>query len=285
MNEKTKAIFYITLSAFCFALMSTFVKLAGNLPSVEKSFFRNLISCIVALVIIKKSHAPIFGKKENRLPLILRATFGTIGIVANFYAIDHLVLSDASMLNKLSPFFVIIFSYFFLKENLKSVQVMALVVAFLGALFIIKPEFNSDLLPSLIGMFSATCAGAAYTCVRYLGGREKGETIVFFFSLFSIIATLPFVLLNFVPFTLNQFLFLLGAGISASIAQFSLTAAYKHAPAREISIYDYSQVIFVAIISIIIWHQTPDLLSVLGYAVILTASAMIFLYNKKVCRA
>ena len=65
--------------------------------------------------------------------MVLRATFGTMGILCNFYAVDHLVLSDASMLNKMSPFFVILFSFLLLKEKLKPAQAIAIFVAFIGS--------------------------------------------------------------------------------------------------------------------------------------------------------
>ena len=97
MNQKQKGMFCIVLSAFFFAMMSLFVKLSGDLPSIEKSFFRNLIAMIVAsMILIKNKQGFSFHKKD--LPLLtLRATFGTIGILANFYAVDHLLLADASI--------------------------------------------------------------------------------------------------------------------------------------------------------------------------------------------
>ena len=104
-------IIYIICSAFFFALMNMFVRMAGDLPSVQKSFFRNLIAFFFALIIMKKDQIPFTCKKENRSSLVLRATFGTLGILCNYYAVDHLVLSDASMLNKMSPFFAVLFSY------------------------------------------------------------------------------------------------------------------------------------------------------------------------------
>ena len=116
MNQKYKGIIYILLAAFCFALMNTFVKLAGDLPSVQKSFFRNLVALIFAALLLKKNKIGFTYEKGNLKLLILRSICGTIGILCNFYAVDHLLLADASMLNKMSPFFAIIFSYFFLKE-------------------------------------------------------------------------------------------------------------------------------------------------------------------------
>ena len=121
-KNKNLGILFIVLSAFSFAWMSTFVRLAGDLPSVEKSFFRNLVAVGVAAFTMTRSKEKIVMGKGNLKFLILRALFGTIGILGNFYAIDHLVLSDANMLNKMSPFFVILFSYLILKEDLTLVQ-------------------------------------------------------------------------------------------------------------------------------------------------------------------
>ena len=114
MNSRYKGIFFITLSALSFAFMNAFVRLSGDLPSVQKSFFRNLVAFFIALIMIIRSKDGFKIEKGNLKYMILRATFGTVGILCNFYAVDHLVLSDASMLNKMSPFFVIIFSFLLL---------------------------------------------------------------------------------------------------------------------------------------------------------------------------
>ncbi len=279
ITAKNKGILFITISALSFSVMALFVKLSGDIPSIEKTFFRNLVSLIVAFILIVFHKESFFGKKENQKYLLARSILGTLGIVANFYAIDNLVLSDSTMLNKLSPFFVIIFSYLFLKEKIKPTQVIALIIAFIGTLFIIKPGFSSNIMPSLIGLSSAVFAGSAYTFVRFLGGREKYYTIVFYFSFVSIVSLLPFMIAIYKPLTLYQFACLLGAGAFASIAQFSLTIAYKYAPASDISIFDYSQIIFSALLSIIILKEIPDASSILGYLLIISAYGGIFIYN------
>ncbi|WP_294385294.1 DMT family transporter [uncultured Clostridium sp.] len=281
LSNRTKGVLFIIISAFGFAMMSAFVKLSGDLPSFQKTFFRNITSCIIAFVLILINKESFFGKLENQKILILRSLFGTLGIVFNFYAIDKLVLSDANMLNKLSPFFVIIFSALFLKEKINLKQGLAIIVAFIGALFIIKPQFNFDMIPSLIGVCGAICAAAAYTCLRVLGGKEKYYTIVFYFSFFSTIVILPFMLIVYKEMSMLQFIYLILAGIFASIGQFGITIAYKYAKAKEISIFDYSNILFSAIISIVLFGVIPDYLSVLGYIIIFAVSLYMFLYNKK----
>lgn len=282
-KKRYKGITCIIMSAFCFALMSFFVRMAGNLPPIQKSFFRNFVAAIFAGIILMKNGVPFHCKKENLGYMLGRSICGTIGILCNFYAVDHLVLADASMLNKMSPFFAVIFSYFLLKEKITVPQGLFVIGAFVGSLFVIKPTFsNMDLLPSLIGLCGGIGAGAAYTMVRKLGERgEKGPFIVFFFSTFSCVVTLPWLLFDYHPMSLAQIGILLFAGLSAAGGQFSITAAYCYAPAREISVYDYSQIIFSAGLGFFFFEQIPDLLSWIGYAVICLMAVAMFLYNNR----
>ena len=184
--SKTKGITCIIISAFCFAFMNTFVRMAGDLPSVEKSFFRNFVALIFAAVMLLRTEEKFRFDKKNLPYLLLRAFFGTVGILGNFYAIDHLVLADASMLNKLSPFFAIIFSFIILREKMNIWQSLAVVIAFVGALFIIKPtgvSFNSA---SLAGVIGGVGAGIAYTMVRLLSKRGERGAVIFLFSVFML---------------------------------------------------------------------------------------------------
>lgn len=282
INNKTKGILCIILSAFCFAFMSTFVKLAGDLPSMQKSFFRNAVALIFASAMLLKSEEKFKFQKRNLPYLIMRAFFGTVGLICNFYAIDKLVLADASILNKLSPFFAIIFSYIILKEKVSFTQGAAVIVAFIGAMFVIKPTGISFNIGSVAGFIGGMGAGIAYTMVRILSKRgERGPFIVFFFSAFSCLATLPFAIAQYHPMAWWQFLSLLGAGLAATGGQFSITAAYSFSPAKEISVYDYTNTIFAAMLGFIFFGELPDILSIIGYTLIISVGIIMFLYNRK----
>lgn len=283
MKKQYKGILCIILSAFCFALMNMFVHLSGDLPFIQKSFFRNFVAAAFACVILMKDRIPFRCRKENFKYLLMRAAFGTIGILCNFYAIDRLVLADASMLNKMSPFFAVLFSLLILGEKVTLPQTLIVLGAFGGSLFVIKPTVtNMDLVPSLIGLFGGIMAGAAYTMVRKLGENgEKGPFIVFFFSAFSCVVTLPWLIFDYHPMSPGQLGILLLAGLAAAGGQFSITAAYCYAPAREISVYDYSQIIFSAVLGFIIFGQIPDALSWLGYGIICMMAVFMFAYNRR----
>ena len=82
--------------------------------------------------------------------------------------------------------------------------------------------------------------------------------------------------------TLFQLISLLLAGVAAACAQFSVTAAYSYAPAKEISVFDYSQVVFSAILGWIVFGQIPDALSFVGYALIIAVAVLLYRHNQKV---
>ena len=283
LQGKNKGIVYIIMAAFCFAFMNLFVKLAGDLPAIQKSFFRNLVAVFFAFAVLKKEHIPFEGPKGTMKYLLGRSIMGTLGVFANFYAIGKLCIADASMLNKLSPFFAIIFSYFILKEKIKPYQFICVTAAFMGTLFILRPGLdNLVTVPAFIGMIGGLGAGFAYTCVRAASSRGvPGPFIVFFFSVFSCVSSIPFIIADHQAMSFWQLLSLLMAGLSATGGQFSITAAYSHAPAREISVYDYTQILFAALLGMIFLGEMPDVYSIIGYIIIIGAGVAMFLIRKK----
>ena len=285
INRKTKGIICIIAAAFGFSLMSVFVRLAGDLPSFQKAFFRNFIALIFMTGALIKKKSGFLPQKGNGLYLLYRSLFGTVGIICNFYAIDRLVLADANMLNKLSPFFAIIFSALLLKEKPNIIQLGGVITAFAGMLMIVKPGFTGmSFFPAAIGTLGGAGAGIAYTFVRKLGSRGEDSTkIIFWFSAFSTVVCLGFMLIpgNFEIMSARQILFMCLAGLCACIGQFGITNAYIFAPAKEISVYDYSQVVFAALLGFILFGQIPDLFSIFGYILICGAGIAMFFYNKR----
>lgn len=282
-NQKTKGVLFIIMSAVCFTGMNTFVRLSGDIPTFQKVFFRNFVAMIFAGIALIQAGESFKPKKGSMKYLMIRSVAGLTGVFGNFYALDRIELSDASMLNKMSPFFALIFSAIFIKEKVKPKQAVAIAVAFVGALLIIKPTFgNENLLASMAGFVGGMCAGGAYTCVRWLGIKgENGKLIVFFFSAFSSIVTVPYLIFNYHYMSAVQWLFLLLAGVCAAGGQFSITAAYTYAPSREISVYDYSQVVFAAITGFAVFGDVPDALSFVGYFIICAMAVWMFIYNNK----
>ena len=270
MNDKKQGIIYIIMAGFFFALMTFFVRMSGDLPTMQKAFFRNAVAAVAAVILLAKSDEGFKIKKDSWKGLFLRSFFGTTGLICNFYAVDHLAIADANILNKLSPFFAIIMSYFVLKEKANKTEWLCVVTAFIGAVFVVKPSMNVQFFNAMIGVIGGFGAGVAYTFVRKLGKQgERGPVIVMCFSVFSCIVTAPFLFVGAKPMSVYQIVMLLFAGAAATGGQLSITKAYTKAPAKEISVFDYSQVIFAALLGFVFLQQIPDYLSVIGYVIII----------------
>lgn len=287
MSNKTKGIIAIIISAFGFALMALFVRLCDDygaaVSSFEKSFFRNAIALLLAIVVFLRTPAhglhahafqPTTPRRKAWLLLFARSLFGSVGIFGNFYALSKIPIGEAMTLNKTAPFFAVLFAGIFLGERVNRRQVLALALAFTGAILVMKPGFGAD------EPFAACCAlagglgaGIAYTCVHELGRLGVGSAlIIVIFSAFSCLCAVPFIIVDFTPLTLAQLLILLGAGVGAAIGQFGVTTAYRLAEPRSVAVYDYTNIIFTSLFGYFFFAQTPDALSILGFGLIIFAA-------------
>ncbi|MGI0528354.1 DMT family transporter [Treponema socranskii] len=286
-SRTARGVFYIICSSFCFALMGMLAHLAGDIPFMQKAFFRNVIAFSIAFAVLAKEQRegkhPFALPKGSALFLLLRCIGGTIGIFGNFYALDKINIADASILNKMSPFFTVIFSFFILGEKIMPVPLAAICISIAGAALVIKPSFDiAAMLPALAGFLGGVSSGFAYTCVRRLRMiNVNGRLIVACFSLFSLLLAVPFLLFHFSPMTTRQLLIMLAAGIAAAGGQFFITAAYGAAPAAKISIFDYSQIVFSSLMGFFAFGQIPDAMSFTGYAVIIAMAIVVFVYNRR----
>ncbi len=284
------------LSSFCFALMGAAVKSAADIPVLQKVFFRNFIILSVIIISLfskawkqmadgsgsREGMTCLFlGHKENRGLLLLRSVLGLTGVISFFYTIGHLSLGDSSMLSKLSPFFVTIFAALFLKEKISRIQVPALILAFTGALFIIKPRFDLSVLPSLTGLLSAVSAAGAYTIIRSLKGKEDPDTVIFWFSAISCLGMIIPTLLGWKPPSRIEWIALFLVGITSAGGQFFLTRAYQYAPAGEISIYNYTNILFSLILGFFIFSELPDFRSLIGGLLIVLVALGLFCRMRK----
>jgi drug/metabolite transporter (DMT)-like permease len=129
---------------------------------------------------------------------------------------------------------------------------------------------------------SSLFAGVAYTLVRQLRKTDSAATVVFYFSFFSTIAMIPFMLSgSFVIPTALQALALLALGLFAAAAQMFMTNAYRHAEAGELSIYTYANIVFSSIFGLVLFQEIPDFFSVVGAVLIISAGYLNYRAKEK----
>ena len=269
------------LSAFLFAVMQILINITGDrIPLMEQVFFRNIVSLIISFVIIKRHGLSMFGAKKYQPFLFMRSAFGLMGLVSLFYAASRASQADVTILSKLSPFLIPIFAFFFLKERIARIQVPALLIAFSGAFLVANPAFHSDVLPLLLAFLCAIFASVSYTLLAYFKDKVDAVTVIMHFSTFCAVVSLPFFVMNSALPSLTDFLLLLLMGTFGGFGQIALTYAYRMAPASEVSIYNYSGILFSMVLGYLLLGETVAPNSLFGGALVVFASLLTYRYSK-----
>lgn len=277
----------MVLASLSFAVMQSAVKATPEVSVFQKVFVRNLVSLVIAFVLIRRHGGRPWGTgKKSRILLLFRSLFGLLGVFLIFFAIEHLSVADASVFIRLCPFWVVLLSALFLSESLTIPKVVSLLLASLGTIIIVQPGFASEgdtahILAVVLGVIASFCAGVAYLLVSILKSYEKPATIVFVFSLFSVIAMFPFVLSDERIPQGDEVALLLLIGLSAAAGQLFLTTSYRLGKASEVSIYNYSGIVFAVCIDIFLFQTIPSFFTILGALCITVAGIVVYYGGRK----
>ncbi|WP_295160427.1 DMT family transporter [uncultured Brachyspira sp.] len=272
---------FIVFSALSFSIMETAVKISGSdIPLMEQVFARNLVTLFISSFMMIKNKENIFPHKKNIILILCRCISGYLGVICYFYAANNMLLADAAVLQKTSPFWSSLFAFILIKEKILKVQWIGMIIAAAGSVFIIKPSMNSDIITALTALSAALFAGISYAVIGYLKGRESNSLIIFYFSLFSCLFSLFFIKSFLIPNIFEIFMLLI-IGIFAGLGQFFLTFAYKKAPVSSISIYNYTGVIFSYMFSLFLFNETADIYSLIGMITIVSAALLVYFYRNR----
>ena len=285
-RQKSKAVALMLLSSLCFSVMQIFVKLsAGEIGTFEQTFFRNLVSLFIALWMARRAKLNIRKEFQNgKWAIWARSVFGFLGVVLLFYATANARQMDVAMLNKSAPVFVTLVAALLLKEKLNFVKIASVAICLVGAYVAMQPSFDSNPLPLLAALATAMVSGVAYTMVARCKDLMHPAAVVLHFSVFSTVCSVILMLPAFVLPSPGALLLLVCIGVFAAGGQLFLTYAYQLAPATEVSIYQYSGVVFNAVLGGLVLGEELTARSVLGAFIILGAISWVFVYNRRQAR-
>jgi len=279
-----KGIFFMLLSSMLGSLSGAVAKiLSDTMDPIEIVFYRNLLGVFMILYSFKKVQLSIsFDISKSHL-LFLRGLFGTLAMVLYFYTIAIIPLGEAVILNKTSPFFVTIFAYYLMKESISINTIFALIIGFVGVVFVIQPfdlEISTGHILAILGGFFAA---AAYATIKKI--KDIYDARIIMLSFMGVGTILPLVIFLFTPyaeFKMHTDLFvwsLIGLmALLSTISQWFLTRAYSLSKASIIGVIGYSSIPFAVGFGVMLGDSIPDMLTFLGIALIAVGG---FLVSKK----
>ena len=283
-----QGILLMLLASFCFAIMGGFVKLlVATLPSLEVTFFRNIFGVIIILLTLWKTPLKQIGGKPWLL--IFRGAIGFISLLSYFYVMAYIPLGVATTYNKTSPIFVALFAYFFLDEKLPKTAILAIILGFIGILLVAQPEGFSLNRYDILGLFSGIGAALAYTSIRelkhyydtraivlsFMGIGSMGPVILMMIAPFYAPKELDFLLAPFIMPEGKEWVYITAVGLFATISQILMTKAYSLTKAGIIGAVSYSNIFFATIIGTVLGDLIPDIWTILGIILIITAGVLV----------
>ncbi len=264
----------MTAAALFFAGMGAGVKVAGrSLPNAEVVFFRNALGLLMLLPLVARRglrDLPTRHFKEH----LVRGLAGLAAMYCFFYALAHMRLADAVLLNYSMPLFMPVIERYWLKEPLPPGLWKSLALGFVGVLLILKPGAGLFEPVALVGLTAALLGALAQVGVRRLTLTEPTTRIVFYFGLIATVASaapLPPVWTTPAP---ALWLALLAMGTLATLGQLMLTRAYSQAPAARVGPFIYASVVFAALLDWLLWGKLPEPSSIAGTALVVVAGAL-----------
>ena len=278
---RQKGILLMLLSALLFSAMQVIINITGErIPLMEQVFFRNIVSLIICFVIIRRNGLSMFGEKKYQPLLFMRSGFGLLGLVSLFYAASRASQADVTILSKLSPFLITLFAFLFLNERIAKIQIPALLIAFCGVFLVANPAFHSNALPLFMALLCSLFSSVAYTLLAYSKDKVNAITVIMHFSTFCAAVSLPFFVMNMTMPSPTEFFLLLLMGTFGGFGQITLTYAYRMAPASEVSIYNYSGILFSMFLGYVVLGETVPSTSLLGGALVVLASLLTYRYSR-----
>ena len=279
LNTIDKGVLFMLLSALIGALNGAVAKyLSQSMDPIEIVFYRNLIGVLIVLYSFKKFSVSIDTSKLHLL--FLRGVFGALAMVLFFYTIATIPLGEAVVLNKTSPFFVTILAYYLMKESITLRTFFALIIGFIGIVFIMKPfgvEISIEHIFGVLGGFFAACA---YATIKKIKDIYDARVIMLSFMTVGVLIPLGlFLFTPYVHFKIHTDIFIwvliIFMAIISTASQWFLTRAYSISRASIIGVVSYSNIPFAIGFGVILGDSLPDLYTFLGIVLIVIGGILV----------
>lgn len=269
-TDLRRAALHVTTAGAAFALMGAFAKAAAQVgvSNYLLVFARNLISVLVLMPLLLREGPGAF-RTQRFGGHLWRAGFGLLGMYTLYYAISHLTLAEALLLNYSSPLFIPFIAWLVLRERPPALLIPASLLGLAGVALIVKPASLGLSFASLVGAASGVFAACAMVSLRRISDTEPPMRVVFYFGAVGLVISAIPLYWHLQPLGWRELGVLLGTGLFATLGQLQLTRAYACAPAARVGAMGYSAVLFAGLLGWLVWGETPDGWSLLGAALVI----------------
>ncbi len=270
-------VLWMILTGLCFVAVTAIVKhVGGRIPPAESAFLRYALGLVFLIPML----GPLMSTKLDRRTLGLfglRGVVHTVGVILWFFAMTQIPLAEVTAINYLNPVFVTLGAALIFGEVLAVRRIMAIVVALIGALVILRPGVR-EIEPGHFAMIgTALLFAVGYLIAGRLAGRVAPIVVVAMLSITVTIGLAPFALANWVTPTLAELAWLFGVAAFATLGHFTMTLAFAAAPLAVTQPVTFLQLVWSVTLGAVVFGEAVDIWVVTGGTMILGAITFIAL--------
>jgi drug/metabolite transporter (DMT)-like permease len=268
-------ILWMLLTGLNFVAVTAIVKHVGDaLPASQSAFLRYALGLVFLLPMIR----PILAARLTRRQLGLFGARGiahTFGVVLWFYAMTQITIAEVTAMNYLNPVYVTLGAALFLGETLALRRILAVLVALLGALIILRPGFR-ELSPGHIAMLgTAVMFAVSYLLAKQLSGEASAAVVVGMLSITVTIGLAPLAAAVWVPVTPEQLGWLFLVATFATAGHYTMTLAFAAAPVAVTQPVTFLQLLWATLLGWLVFGEGIDMWVIVGGSVILASVTFI----------
>lgn len=279
MNAETRrdliGIGWMLATGLCFVAVNAIVRsLEGALPAPQAAFIRFLFGLAFLAPVIIGALRGGFPAPIWRL-FALRAALHVVAVIAWFYAMSRITVAEVTAIGFLNPIIVTIGAALFLGERLAARRIMAVGVALIGALIVLRPGLR-ELDPGHLSQVLASVAfGASYLVAKQLSGRVPAAVVVAMMSLTVSVGLAPLAIAQWVPPTLAQLAWLGLVAVFATAGHYTMTRAFAAAPLTVTQPVTFLQLVWASLVGVFVFHEPLDGWVMLGGGLMIGAISYI----------
>lgn len=271
---------FMLIGTFLFSIGSLLIKLAGeHVPTMQLLFLRGVVGVVLCWIILRRSGVGFFGNR--RWFLLARGMVGFISLFAEFYALIHLPLADATAIIFTHPAIVAILAWFVLKERLGKWGLVAVGASLTGVALVCRPSFIFGLGKAALDpvAVAVALAGVLVTAVAILVVRTLAKTehpaVVMAYPPLLICTFGLFFSHNWVMPTPIEWAYIAGIALSMNLGQYFMTRGYAIESAARISGITCLEMVFAAMWGVSFLGEIPDYWTIGGGSLIVVGTLLL----------
>lgn len=266
---------WMLATGLCFVAVNTIVRgLEGAVPAAQAAFIRFLFGLVfLAPVILSALRGGFPGQVWGLFAL--RGGLHVVAVIAWFYAMSRITVAEVTAIGFLNPIIVTIGAALFLGERLAARRIMAVGVALIGALIVLRPGLR-ELDPGHMSQILASVAfGASYLVAKQLSDRVPASVVVAMMSLTVSIGLAPLAIAQWVPPTMAQLGWLGLVAVFATVGHYTMTRAFAAAPLTVTQPVTFLQLVWASLVGVFVFHEPLDGWVMLGGGLMIGAISYI----------